>query len=714
MVMNPISLFFEDNIVVIYFLYGLAFFSMGLVVFIESRRTSTFRLADALIYLAAFGIIHGLHEWFEMFQRLWGLGAADIPPWLLLEELRLTHLVLSFVMLVMFGTRLIFATHEDVVRERILSWATIGALVGVWLLSVLATGWLYQPEYREFLTAVDVLSRYIIGIPGAVLAAWAIVLEQRTFHVHHLPETARDLLRAALALLLYGLLGQVFTKPTFLFPATVVNSELFVDWFGVPVQVFRMVMAIAIAFFVIRALRAFEVERQRNLVAANEARLDAQRKALRVQEQARLETDELNLELQTAVQDLTLLFDLSHLLATTLDKKELLRQAVNQITANLPRFARGIVVLRQKPGKPLDCAACAGHINCQVNQPCIQARTITRQIEETAVPVCMVGEALLVIPTTATHDSTLLEIDGDAAVGVPLRVQDRVIGSLVLHMSPEVTTLTVRDLSLLQTIAGQLGIALENAARYEESLAREALRGELLHQVVSAQEHERQRVARELHDSIGQALTGLGLGFAAVAETVKNNPTLAAAQVLELKQMSSQALADLRDLIRDLRPSLLDDLGLVPALHNQVHTFQTHTGVSAELVVHGHTRRLPPDLETIVFRIAQEALTNIAKHAQAKSVALTLEFTPEEIGLQVQDDGRGFAVDEVMEGSTGPRHAWGLLGMQERVSLVGGVCTIASTPGAGTAVQVRIPLNPIIEETTPLLSQVVPLSLNGN
>ncbi|HUM68339.1 MAG TPA: histidine kinase, partial [Chloroflexota bacterium] len=126
------------------------------------------------------------------------------------------------------------------------------------------------------------------------------------------------------------------------------------------------------------------------------------------------------------------------------------------------------------------------------------------------------------------------------------------------------------------TVAGLLSIAIENTTRYEESQAREALRGELLHQVVSVQERERQRIARDLHDGAGQALTALGLGFVAVSETVKSNPTLAAQQLVELKQMSTQALIDLRDLIRDLRPSLLDDLGLVPALQNQVQTFQSH------------------------------------------------------------------------------------------------------------------------------------------
>ncbi|MBX3059532.1 MAG: GAF domain-containing sensor histidine kinase [Anaerolineae bacterium] len=690
--MQAITSFFQHNIIVVYFFYGLAFFCLGLIVWLETGRASTLRLARALGFLAAFGILHGLHEWFEMFQRLGAAGATDIPSWLLSDELRLGHLVLSFICLVIFGVQLIFATRQNHSRERLLAYMVAGTLTAVWLITVLITQWLYQPAREELLTAVDVLARYTLAIPGAVLAAWAIVLEQRTFRANDLHETSRDLLRAALALVLYGLVGQIFTAPSFFFPANIVNTELFLQWFGIPVQLFRAIMAALVAFFVIRALRAFETERQRNLARANEERLAAQRQALTVQEQSRQEMELLNQELQTAVQDLTLLFTLSRTLAASLDKKTLLAQAISQISASLPRFARGIIVLRQNPGRPLECAACPGHPDCQTNQPCVQARAITREIEATAVPVFTQNGDLTPLPqNTPPQDDTILAVNGDSAIGWPLSVQDQVIGSLVLHIQPEVTALTGRDLSLLSTVAGLLSIAIENATRYEESQAREALRGELLHQVVSVQERERQRIARDLHDGAGQALTALGLGFAAVSETVKSNPTLAAQQLVELKEMSTQALVDLRDLIRDLRPSLLDDLGLVPALQNQVQTFQAHSGVNARFTVHGRARRLPPDIETIVFRIAQEALTNITKHAAAENVAVTLTFAPEMVQLHIQDDGRGFPTDEVFAAAH-PRRAWGLLGIQERVALVGGSCHISSTPGQGTAVDVTIPL----------------------
>ena len=159
--------------------------------------------------------------------------------------------------------------------------------------------------------------------------------------------------------------------------------------------------------------------------------------------------------------------------------------------------------------------------------------------------------------------------------------------------------------------------------------------------------------------------------------------------------MSTQALQELRDLIRDLRPSLLDDLGLVPALQSQVQSFAERTGVKAEFVLNGRRQRVQSEIETIVFRIAQEALTNAAKHARAEQVTVTIGFADSLLNLEVRDNGRGFDPKTVFEASDGSRQVWGLLGMQERVALVGGSCMVHSQPGQGTAVQVTIPITAV-------------------
>lgn len=692
--MHSVASFFENNLTIIYFFYGLAFFCMGLLVWIESGRASTFRLAQAMGPLAGFGLVHGLHEWFEMFQQLGAAGAANIPAWLLLDEVRIAHLALSFSLLVVFGIRLIYLSREEATRsenslsEKMFAYLAAGALLTVWFVSLLLTYWVYQPASAEFRLAADALTRYILAIPGAVLAAWAIVLEQRTFRRLDMPDTGQDLQRAALALFIYGVFGQIFPKASFLFPANIINATLFGEIFAIPIQLFRAVMAALVAIFIVRALRAFEVERQQNLARANEAKLAAQAEALAIQARSRRETEQLNRELQTAVHELTLLFDLSRTLSATLDRDALLNRAVQQICERLPYIQTALVILRTSPEQPLRCFTHAGYDRLpEPGMPqCNLGQQLVAYTLQTGRPALMADG--LIEPILSGQGITLhpLTPGSDCYVGIPLGESEALAGGLVLGIQPNMPVLNQRDVALLETVGGQLSIAIENATRYGEAQARETLRGELLHQVVSAQESERQRIARELHDGTGQALTALGLGFAAASENVLHNPTLAAAQLTELKTMSTQALQELRDLIVDLRPSLLDDLGLVPALQSQVHAFTQRTGVQADFVLNGRRQRVQPEIETIVYRIAQEALTNVTKHAQASRVTVQIGFDDHALHLEVRDDGRGF------DTANGRRQVWGLLGMQERVALVGGTCVVQSQPGQGTAVQVTIPI----------------------
>ncbi|MBK7895220.1 MAG: histidine kinase [Candidatus Promineifilaceae bacterium] len=698
--MQALSTFFQNNLTLVYFFYGLVFFCMGLLVWIESGRASSFRLAQAMGPLAGFGLVHGLHEWFEMFQRLGAAGATNIPAWLLLDEVRVAHLAFSFALLVVFGIRLIYLSRrEQSPKEHIFAYLAAGGLLGIWIISLLLTNWIYQPAPDEFIAAGDALSRYILGIPGAVLASWAIVLEQRTFRRLEMPDTGRDLQRAALALFIYGVFGQLFPKASFLFPANIVNATLFTDLFGIPIQLFRLVMATLVAFFIVRALRAFEIERQRNLARANEARLAAQEEALVIQAQSRRDTEKLNGELQTAVHDLSLLFDLSRTLAATLDRDAMLRQAVQQICHSLPYVDTSLVILRNRPDEPLRCQTQAGYdaLPQRGTPTCHAAQVLVGQTLQTGHPAILVNGHPLSLPMVKDgreHVDTQLPL-GNCLLGFPLGDTASVCGGLVLGLRAEMMLLRQRDLYLLEAIASQLTIAIENATRYGESQARETLRGELLHQVVSAQERERQRIARELHDGTGQTLTALGLGFAAASENVQHNPTLASSQLTELKSMSTQALQELRDMIQDLRPSLLDDMGLVPALQSQVQLFSERTGVKAEFVLNGRRQRVQPEIETIVFRIAQEAMNNVAKHARANQVTVTIGFVDNLLNLEVRDDGRGFDARRVFEAADGHRQVWGLLGMQERVALVGGSCLVHSQPGQGTAVHVSIPITAV-------------------
>ena len=348
--------FFDRNLVVIYFFYGLAFFSMGLAIWLASSRfrTSELRLAGALLFLAGYGIVHGLQEWFDMFRLLDERGSTLIPAWLLLHEVHLTHLVISFLLLVFFGIKLLFANRREGENGDRLALLGAGAFLLLWLVSVGLTWWVYRPERLVMINAADALARYTLGITGAIIAAWAIWLEQREFEARGMGRFGRSLLGAAVVLLLYGIIGQVFVTPSFIFPSTVINSDLFLDLFGFPVELLRAVLAILMAVFIIRALNAFEIENQRRLADAVEQRVAAQRQALRVQQQARADTEQLNHQLQNAVQDLALLFNISRRMAGTLDRSTLLKDAVPLLVDMLPAVSAGMLVLRRVPRRPLE------------------------------------------------------------------------------------------------------------------------------------------------------------------------------------------------------------------------------------------------------------------------------------------------------------------------------------------------------------------------
>ncbi|NHZ71595.1 MAG: hypothetical protein GWP17_00705, partial [Aquificales bacterium] len=155
--------------------------------------------------------------------------------------------------------------------------------------------------------------------------------------------------------------------------------------------------------------------------------------------------------------------------------------------------------------------------------------------------------------------------------------------------------------------------------------------------------------------------------------------------------LNSQTLQEIHELVTDLRPSLLDNLGLVSALRSQVATFQKRTGISAAFTNTGHRRRIDPDLEMTIYRILQEALTNIAKHATPTQVKVRLVFRQERLCLRIRDNGQGFDAEQVMNSGIKGRAAWGLLGMQERISLTGGYFFIKSNARVGTIIQVCIP-----------------------
>ncbi len=229
------------------------------------------------------------------------------------------------------------------------------------------------------------------------------------------------------------------------------------------------------------------------------------------------------------------------------------------------------------------------------------------------------------------------------------------------------------------------------SARLQEAQRREVLRGELLMQVVTAQEAERERIARELHDDTGQSLTAIGLGLRGALSALPKDPRRAGSQLRQMEDLVAQSLRDLQRMIANLRPSHLDDLGLAATLRWYAGELQSQVKLSVGIELIGEEQGLSGEAATALFRITQEALNNVVKHARTNSASVRVEYLPEYVSLVVRDRGIGFDPTTVRDAE---HPSWGLLGMQERAALLGGQLALDTAPGKGTCVSVIIPLRP--------------------
>jgi signal transduction histidine kinase len=235
---------------------------------------------------------------------------------------------------------------------------------------------------------------------------------------------------------------------------------------------------------------------------------------------------------------------------------------------------------------------------------------------------------------------------------------------------------------------GQLGAALEQMRR---ALAQDELLGRLLRKVIAAQEEERKRLARELHDETSQQLTALGMQLDLIG---RNLPAegVATTRLHDTRQLVGRMIDDLHRVIYDLRPSMLDDLGLLPAIRWYAERL-TKRGVAVQFEFPESPPDLTPEARIALFRVVQEALSNVERHARAETVLVGCDVGVRELTIEVEDDGVGFDPDEMRQ----PRESGqglGLLGMRERLALLDGTCTVESQPGNGTRVVIHLPLGP--------------------
>ena len=362
--------------------------------------------------------------------------------------------------------------------------------------------------------------------------------------------------------------------------------------------------------------------------------------------------------------------EVGNALATETDLGRLLDLIARRLRELLD--ARLVLVLLPSGEDELRFAAVAG------DQAELAATTITRSTSKSG-RVLERGQSERV-------DSVLEDPDVDheamrllgarTGLWVPLLVRGRAIGVLAAHDKLGADArFTDTDLRLAETFATRAAVAVD----LSERIAQDSLR-----RVVEAQELERRRLARELHDETGQALTSILLGLKGLEETSKDPASRAATQ--ELRELVVSTLQDVRRLAVELRPSALDDFGLVAALERLAASFAEQTGISVDFQTALADERLPGEVETALYRIVQESLTNVVKHARARRVSILLARKNGAVKAVIEDDGQGF--DPAGQSGDG----YGLVGMRERLALLGGRLEVESGRDAGTTIAAEVPV----------------------
>ena len=288
--------------------------------------------------------------------------------------------------------------------------------------------------------------------------------------------------------------------------------------------------------------------------------------------------------------------------------------------------------------------------------------------------------------TPARVDSVLDDPDADpdlmrrlggrAGLWAPLVVREETIGVLMaLDRRQADPRFTDADLRLTQRFATRAAVAVDLSRRVARTTVQ---------RIVGGQEQERRRLSRELHDETGQALTSILLGLKAIEDA--QGPDCFPAALADLRELVVATLQDVRRLAVELRPKALDDFGLVPALERLTSAFAEQTGIAVHLESRLLGTRLPTEIETVLYRVVQEALTNVVKHAHADRVSVLLHGKQGRVAVVIEDDGRGFTESDETTGI-------GLLGMRERVALVGGTVAVESSAGTstGTTIVVEVP-----------------------
>ncbi|NOS69242.1 MAG: hypothetical protein HOP33_04855 [Verrucomicrobia bacterium] len=271
------------------------------------------------------------------------------------------------------------------------------------------------------------------------------------------------------------------------------------------------------------------------------------------------------------------------------------------------------------------------------------------------------------------------------------------LNRIVEMLSQRTVELAASNLDLEQEITQRKAVeaALKKSEHHYSQLLAQSDRlqqqlRQLSRQILSAQEEERREISRELHDVIAQTLTGINVRLAALKKEAAINTKSLDRNIARTQRLVEKSVDIVHQFARELRPAVLDDLGLIPALHSFAKIFSKRTHIRVHLKAYAGVEQLDGNKRTILYRVAQEALTNVARHAQASRVEVSIQKLSGCICMKITDDGKSFSVERVLHANRGKR--LGLLGMRERLEMVGGKFAVESAPGKGTTIEAQLPL----------------------
>lgn len=412
------------------------------------------------------------------------------------------------------------------------------------------------------------------------------------------------------------------------------------------------------------------------------------RDLLSEREQSHVKERDLVRELNERVEELSILNDMSHIISTATRGPEIFARTLEQ-ALRLSEFVAGAVLMYDPREERFTVSGI--HSLSEVFQEKARLSLSDPIMDE----IFTLRRPVAITDMRQRFASVLIELalrEGLLSIiCLPVLVKEKVVGMMLVG-TRKVHRFTPEETRLLSTIVGQMAVAMENEQLSQGTRQKQALIEQLLAKVIQAQEDERKHLAAEIHDGVAQTLAGT-LTQIQICQSFLGKGDLdgVSGQLGSLRKIIADSVKEVRQIIFNLRPSSLDDLGLIPSIENYIKRFEREHSLRVVFTVSDTGRRLPSTLETTVFRIVQEALTNVKKHASAEQVWIKLAIDTHHVNLSISDDGQGFRWNDVTHKLvTGEAH--GLAGMRERAALLGGSFKVGSQEGRGTVIRVEIPL----------------------